>query len=315
MVLDAAERKARIIADARQVCFARNLELVEDEGLLDEVAGLAEWPVPILGNMDPAFLDLPPEVIRTSMRVNQRYFAVRDPATGKLAPHFVSVANIEAIDGGAAVAEGNARVLSARLNDARFFWNEDRKVSLEARLEKLKGVTFHAKLGTMFERVERIEALAREIAPLVGADPDIAAQAARLAKADLVSGMVGEFPELQGLMGRYYALAREPSPPHGGRAGRGGTRGRAWAPASAPLARAETHTPATLPRRAGGGQGKSPTPSATTTSRKAPATPFRPRRSRSRWRWRTSWTRWSGFSLLARNRQDRVTHLHCVVPR
>jgi glycyl-tRNA synthetase beta chain len=205
VVLDVTERKARIIADARQVCFARNLELVEDDGLLDEVAGLAEWPVPILGNMDPAFLDLPPEVIRTSMRVNQRYFAVRDPATGKLAPHFVSVANIEAKDGGAAIAHGNARVLSARLSDAKFFWDEDRKVRLEDRLEKLKGVTFHAKLGTMYERVQRIERLAREFAPLFGADPDLSAQAARLCKADLVSGMVGEFPELQGVMGGYYA--------------------------------------------------------------------------------------------------------------
>jgi glycyl-tRNA synthetase beta chain len=207
VVLDVAERKARIIADARQVCFACNLELVEDEGLLDEVAGLTEWPVPILGNMDPAFLDLPPEVIRTSMRVNQRYFAVRDPATGKLAPHFVSVANIEATDGGGAIAHGNARVLSARLSDAKFFWDEDRKVSLEDRLDRLVGVTFHAKLGTMYERVERVEALAREIAPMVGADPEIAAQAARLCKADLVTGLVGEFPELQGIMGGYYARA------------------------------------------------------------------------------------------------------------
>jgi glycyl-tRNA synthetase beta chain len=207
VVLDVEERKARILHEARTLCQARNLELVEDDGLLDEVAGLSEWPTPILGDMDPAFLDLPPEVIRTSMRTHQKYFAVRDPATGKLAPHFLTVANIEATDGGAAIAAGNARVLSARLNDARFFWDEDRKVSLESRLEKLKGVTFHAKLGTMYERVERIEALAREIAPLVGADPDLAAKAARLAKADLGTGMVGEFPELQGLMGGYYAGA------------------------------------------------------------------------------------------------------------
>jgi glycyl-tRNA synthetase beta chain len=144
-------------------------------------------------------------VIRTSMRTHQKYFAVRDPATGKLAPHFLTVANIEAIDGGAAIAAGNARVLSARLNDARFFWDEDRKVSLESRLEKLKGVIFHAKLGTMYERVERIEALARHIAPMVGADIELAAKAGRLAKADLGTGMVGEFPELQGLMGGYYA--------------------------------------------------------------------------------------------------------------
>jgi len=207
VVLDVEERKSRILEGARTLCFARNLELVEDDGLLDEVAGLAEWPTPILGEMDPAFLDLPPEVIRTSMRTHQKYFTVREPATGELAPNFLVVANIEASDGGAAVAAGNARVLSARLNDARFFWDEDRKLPLESRLEKLKGVTFHAKLGTMFERVERIEALARQIAPLVSADPDLAAQAARLAKADLGTGMVGEFPELQGLMGGYYARA------------------------------------------------------------------------------------------------------------
>ena len=205
VMLDVEERKARIIHEARTLCHARNLELVEDPGLLDEVAGLAEWPSPILGDMDPAFLDLPPEVIRTSMRTHQKYFAVRDPATGKLAPHFLTVANIEATDGGAAIAAGNARVLSARLNDARFFWDEDRKVSLAGRLEKLKGVTFHAKLGTMYERVERIARLARHIAPMVGADIELADQAGRLAKADLGTGMVGEFPELQGLMGGYYA--------------------------------------------------------------------------------------------------------------
>ncbi|MBI1405919.1 MAG: glycine--tRNA ligase subunit beta [Caulobacter sp.] len=207
VVLDPEERKARILEGARTLCFARNLELVEDEGLLDEVAGLAEWPTPILGDMDPAFLDLPPEVIRTSMRTHQKYFAVRDPATGKLAPHFIVVANIAAADGGAVIAAGNAKVLSARLSDARFFWDEDRKSGFEDWLKKLDGVTFHAKLGTMAERVERIAALAREIAPLVGADPDVAEKAARLAKADLTSQMVGEFPELQGVMGRYYALA------------------------------------------------------------------------------------------------------------
>lgn len=207
VVLDPEERKARIIDAARTLCFARNLELVEDEGLLAEVSGLAEWPTPVLGDMDPAFLDLPPEVIRTSMRTHQKYFAVRDPATGGLAPHFITVANIQAADGGAAIAAGNAKVLSARLSDARFFWDEDRKLKLEDRLEKLKGVTFHAKLGTLSERVGRITDLARRLAPLVGADPEAAAQAARLAKADLVTGMVGEFPELQGLMGGYYATA------------------------------------------------------------------------------------------------------------
>lgn len=207
VVLDVEERKARIMDGARTLCFARNLELVEDEGLLAEVAGLAEWPTPVLGDMDPAFLDLPPEVIRTSMRTHQKYFAVRDPAREGLAPHFVTVANVDAPDGGKVIAAGNAKVLSARLSDARFFWDEDRKVRLEDRLEKLKGVTFHAKLGSMFERVERITTLAERLAPLVAADPQVAAQAARLAKADLVTGMVGEFPELQGLMGGYYARA------------------------------------------------------------------------------------------------------------
>ncbi|MGE5566850.1 MAG: glycine--tRNA ligase subunit beta, partial [Parcubacteria group bacterium] len=207
VILDPEERKQRILEGARTLCFARNLELVEDAGLLEEVAGLAEWPVPIMGDMDASFLDLPPEVIRTSMRTHQKYFAVRRAGEQGLAPHFVSIANIEAPDGGKTIAAGNAKVLSARLSDARFFWDEDRKVPLEDRLETLKGVTFHAKLGTMYERVERIEALAREIAPLVGADPDVAAKAARLAKADLATGMVGEFPELQGIMGRYYVLA------------------------------------------------------------------------------------------------------------
>ena len=211
VVLDVEERKARILEGCKTLCFARNLELVEDQGLLEEVAGLAEWPTPVLGDMDPAFLDLPAEVIRTSMRTHQKYFAVRKPgdnlAIGGLAPHFITIANVQSADGGKVIAEGNAKVLSSRLSDARFFWDEDVKVGFEPWLEKLSGVTFHAKLGTMAERVDRIEALAREIAPLVGADPDKAAEAARLAKADLVSQMVGEFPELQGLMGGYYARA------------------------------------------------------------------------------------------------------------
>ncbi|OXE37626.1 MAG: glycine--tRNA ligase subunit beta [Phenylobacterium zucineum] len=212
VILDPERRKEKIIQAAKTLCFARNLELVEDDGLLDEVAGLAEWPTPVLGDMDPGFLDLPPEVIRTSMRTHQKYFAVRDAATDKLAPHFITVANIEAVDGGAEIARGNAKVLSARLSDARFFWDEDRKLRLEDRLEKLKGVTFHAKLGTLAERVERLEYLAGEIAPRVGADPAKAVLAARLCKADLTTGMVGEFPELQGLMGGYYARAEKISP-------------------------------------------------------------------------------------------------------
>jgi len=206
VVLDVVDRKRRIMNEARAACIRRGLVLVEDEGLLDEVAGMAEWPTPLMGDMDPAFLALPPEVVRTTMRAHQRYFAVAD-IEGRLAPHFIAVANIEAADGGALIAAGNGRVLAARLADAQFFWTEDLRRSLESRLASLKGVTFHARLGSMLDRVGRIEALARVIAPLVGADPEKAATAARLAKADLVTAMVGEFPELQGIMGGYYARA------------------------------------------------------------------------------------------------------------
>ncbi|MGQ3042044.1 MAG: glycine--tRNA ligase subunit beta [Brevundimonas aurantiaca] len=237
VLIDVADRKLRILEQARAACAARGLVLVDDDGLLDEVAGLAEWPTPILGDMDPQFLALPPEVVRLSMKVHQKYFAVRssppsggstreagEGGTPQLAPNFLVVANVEATDGGQALAAGNSRVLSARLNDARFFWDEDQKVGFDAWNEKLKGVTFHAKLGTLAERVERIAALAREIAPLVGADADQAETAARLCKADLASGMVGEFPELQGIMGGYYARllsappssASRPLPPEGG---------------------------------------------------------------------------------------------------
>jgi glycyl-tRNA synthetase beta chain len=207
VVLDADTRRRRIVDGARALCAARGLELVEDLGLLEEVAGMVEWPTPLIGDMDPAFLDLPPEVVRTSMRAHQRYFAVRRPGVEGLAPHFVVVANIEAPDGGELIATGAARVLTARLNDARFFYEEDRRIPLSARSEVLKGVTFHAKLGSMYERVRRIEALAGEIAPRLGADPALARHAAGLAKADLATAMVGEFPELQGVMGAYYAAA------------------------------------------------------------------------------------------------------------
>lgn len=211
VLLDVADRKLRILEQAKAACAARGLALVDDDGLLDEVAGLAEWPTPILGDMDPQFLALPPEVVRLSMKVHQKYFAVRDPSKDGLAPNFLVVANVEATDGGKALAAGNSRVLSARLNDARFFWDEDQKVGFDAWNAKLSGVTFHAKLGTLADRVERIAALAREIAPLVGADPEEAFEAARLSKADLLSGMVSEFPELQGIMGGYYArLASHP---------------------------------------------------------------------------------------------------------
>ena len=208
VLLDVADRKLKILDAANAACAAKGLVLVDDDGLLDEVAGLAEWPTPILGDMDPQFLSLPPEVVRLSMKVHQKYFAVRDPSKHGLAPNFVVVANVEASDGGVALAAGNSRVLSARLNDARFFWDEDLKTTLADRLETLKGVTFHAKLGTMYERVERIVALAGELAPYVRDDAETKAHAqlaARLCKADLVTGMVGEFPELQGVMGGYYA--------------------------------------------------------------------------------------------------------------
>ena len=208
VVLEVERRKQLIVDGASALCARRGLVLVEDDGLLEEVAGMAEWPTPLLGDMDPGFLTLPPEVIRTSMRTHQRYFAVRSAGEARtLAPHFIAVANIEADDGGALIATGNARVLAARLEDARFFWAEDLKRPLESRLERLKGVTFHAKLGSMYERATRIETLARQIAPSVGADPELAAAAGRLAKADLATAMVGEFPELQGIMGGYYAAA------------------------------------------------------------------------------------------------------------
>jgi glycyl-tRNA synthetase beta chain len=205
VVLDADRRKDMILHDAKDLAFAQGLELVEDEGLLEEVAGLVEWPVVLMGSFDEAFLDMPPEVIRTTIRANQKCFVVRDPRTGKLANKFLLTSNLVAGDGGKTIVGGNERVVRARLSDAKFFWETDQKVKLEDRLEKLKSIVFHEKLGTQYERVERIAALARELAPVVGADPELAERAARLAKADLVTEMVGEFPELQGLMGRYYA--------------------------------------------------------------------------------------------------------------
>ena len=178
------------------------MELVEDEGLLSEVAGLAEWPVVILGNMDPSFLELPAEVIRLSMRTHQKYFAVRDPKSGELAPNFIVVANQDAPDGGKAIAAGNSRVLSARLADAKFFQSEDAKKTLAEYYDKLDTVVFHKKLGTIKDKAERVAALARELAPKVGADPDKAEAAAKLAKNDLVTQMVIEFTSLEGQIGR-----------------------------------------------------------------------------------------------------------------
>jgi glycyl-tRNA synthetase beta chain len=205
VIADAAERRERIAAGLQQLAAARGLALIEDAGLLDEVTGLVEWPVPLLGRIDPAFMDLPPEVMQVSMRVNQRYFALRD-AAGATAPWFAFVANIAARDGGAAIIAGNERVLRARFADARHFWDLDRAQTLASRVPALDHVTFEARLGSQGERVRRLVRLAGTIAPLVGADPDLAERAALLAKADLTTGMVGEFPELQGVMGRYYAL-------------------------------------------------------------------------------------------------------------
>jgi len=211
VLVDTAERLGVIRDGVASLAAAEGLEVVPDEGLLAEVAGLVEWPVPLLGGIDAAFMDLPAEVMRTSMRVNQRYFALRFP-DGRPAPRFALVANIAASDGGAALVAGNERVLRARLSDARFFWDQDLKTPLEDLLPKLDGVVFHAKLGTQRQRVRRLERLAGLIAPMAGADPALAARAARLAKADLASGMVGEFPELQGVMGGYYARAGGEAP-------------------------------------------------------------------------------------------------------
>jgi glycyl-tRNA synthetase beta chain len=184
---------------------------VPDEGLLDEVAGLVEWPVALLGRIDAQFMDLPPEVRQVSMRVNQRYFALTD-AEGQPAPAFVFAANIVAPDGGAAIIAGNERVLRARLSDARHFWDLDRRETLESRVEALNRITFHAKLGSQGLRVSRMENLAAIIAGKIGCDPNQARRAAYLSKADLTTGMVGEFPELQGVMGRYYALQDREAP-------------------------------------------------------------------------------------------------------
>jgi glycyl-tRNA synthetase beta chain len=208
VVLDPERRKDAIVTDAKQLAFAQGFELVEDQGLLDEVAGLVEWPVALMGSFDQEFLSIPDEVIRATIRNNQKCFVVRDPRTGKLANKFILTANIEATDGGRTIIGGNERVIRARLSDAKFFYETDLKTKLEARLPKFDQIVFHEKLGTQAERIKRIERLAAEIAPLVGADVEKAKRAAHLAKADLLTEVVGEFPELQGLMGKYYALAQ-----------------------------------------------------------------------------------------------------------
>ncbi|MEM8574433.1 MAG: glycine--tRNA ligase subunit beta [Pseudomonadota bacterium] len=204
VILDSDLRAAKILDAAKACADEHGYALVEDAGLLQENAGLNEWPVPLLGSFDEDFLHVPPEVLATFMKAHQKCFAVSKG--DELANRFVLVANLEAEDGGTSITQGNERVIAARLADAKFFFASDLKVSLEARVPQLKDITFHEKLGTQYERVQRIFHLARELAPIVGADPDDAERAGILAKADLVSDMVGEFPELQGIMGRYYAI-------------------------------------------------------------------------------------------------------------
>src|SRR6201996_678001 len=209
VVLDAERRREIIRTEAKQLAFAQGLEGVEDEGLLAEVAGLVEWPVVLMGSFEQSFLQIPEEVIRATIRANQKCFVLRDAAHAKLVDKFLLVSNMEAADGGAAIVAGNERVIRARLSDARFFYETDLKTRLEDRLPKFKDIVFHEKLGTQAERIERIERLAGELAPLVVADPVKAKRAARLCKADLLTEVVGEFPELQGLIGRYYAEAQD----------------------------------------------------------------------------------------------------------
>lgn len=208
VIVDHAEREAMIREGAMKAAADAGLTLVEDEGLVVENAGLTEWPVPLLGRFDPEYLEVPPEVIQLTARTNQKYFVCE--SGGKLANAFVCTANITATDGGEGIVAGNRKVLAARLSDARFFWDQDRKTPLADHAKKLERITFHEKLGTVADKVERVAKLARwlvEEGVVKGADADLAEQAARLAKADLVTEMVGEFPELQGLMGGYYARA------------------------------------------------------------------------------------------------------------
>jgi glycyl-tRNA synthetase beta chain len=205
VILDPAERRAEIRKQAQALAAKEDFTVRQDDALLDEVTGLVEWPVALMGRIDDAFMSLPPEVMTTTMRVNQKYFAVLDK-DGSLAPRFIVVANTEADDGGKAIVAGNERVLRARLSDAQFFWEQDKKIRLIDRVPALDGITYHAKLGSIGDKVRRMRALAASIsAKIPSGDAGLADQAAHLAKADLVSGMVGEFPELQGIMGCYYA--------------------------------------------------------------------------------------------------------------
>jgi len=206
VILDRDERRAAIVAQAGRRAASAKLTLKDDPALFDEVSGLVEWPVVLIGRIDEAFMDLPPEVLTTSMRAHQKYLALLD-RKGRPAPRFLIVANMETADKGKAIVAGNERVLRARLSDARFFWDQDRKMPLRQRTPALRGIVFHARLGTLDDKVDRVQVLAAKIAlQVAGADVDRVTSAARLAKADLVTGMVGEFPELQGIVGRYYAL-------------------------------------------------------------------------------------------------------------
>ncbi len=206
VIVDQDERRAIIADRANALAAEAGYALIEDEGLVAENAGLTEWPVPLLGTFDPAFLEVPPEVIQLTLRINQKYFVLRDGA-GKLAPAFICTANIEAKDGGTAIVAGNGKVLAARLSDARFFWEQDKKTALAVHAEKLERITFHEKLGTVADRCERFGGIIDDLARSRHFDVQLARQAASLTKSDLVTDMVGEFPELQGLMGGYYARA------------------------------------------------------------------------------------------------------------
>lgn len=206
VMLDRDERKAVIKSGCEATAKAAGFELIEDDALLEEVAGLVEWPVVLMGTIEDDFMDVPSEVLVTAMRSHQKYFSLKDPVTSKLAPRFIVVANMETPDKGAAIIDGNERVLRARLSDAKFFWDQDRKQKLASRIAGLKDMVFHARLGTVHDRADRVETLAKKCAELIGADKIDTARAARLAKADLLTEMVAEFPELQGLMGRYYAI-------------------------------------------------------------------------------------------------------------
>ncbi|SEC80944.1 glycine--tRNA ligase subunit beta [Bradyrhizobium erythrophlei] len=205
VILDPQARKDIILEDAKELAFAQGFELFEDIGLLEEISGLVEWPVVLMGDFDQDFLTLPGEIIRSTIRNNQKCFVVRNGETGLLVPKFVLVSNIEATDGGKTIIAGNERVIRARLSDAKFFYETDRKTRLEDRLAKFDSILFHERLGTQAERVDRIEKFAAEIAPIVGANVEKATRAAKLAKADLLTEVVGEFPELQGVMGTHYA--------------------------------------------------------------------------------------------------------------